>query len=149
MSERKKIEDRLKKKVSEVNSLEEKIKSAKIYIQALQDILKLMDGDDEQPKSESTLKVGSAVAQARDFILGRAAPVHINEILEALGKGDTREAKASLTSSLAAYVRRGDIFTRPAPNTFGLIELGHDTIDEESAEPPSNFGGDLDEEIPF
>lgn len=150
MSERKKIEDRLKKKVSEISSLEEKIKSAKIYIQALQDILKLMDGDDEQPKSEANLKAGSAVAQARDFILSRAEPVHINEILEALGKGDTREAKASLTSSLAAYVRRGDIFTRPAPNTFGLIELGHDTVDDEPAEPPSDFGSDPDDdEIPF
>ncbi|MEQ8328675.1 MAG: hypothetical protein RIE84_15485 [Parvibaculum sp.] len=153
MSERKAVEDRLRKKEQEINALEEKIKAAKVYVQALRDILKLLDGGDNSPKSESILKSGSAVAQARDVILEKGVPVHINEILDALGKGDTREAKASLTSSLAAYVRRGEIFTRPAPNTFGLVELGHTTADSAPSEPPTNFGqtpiADDDEEIPF
>lgn len=50
------------------------------------------------------------------------------------------KAEISLASSLAAYVRKGEIFTRPAPNTFGLVELGHKTIIEEEAGPPAGFG---------
>jgi hypothetical protein len=140
MTERKKIEDRLRKKEQEIVALEEKAKAAKVYVQALRDILKLLGTDDEQDDPEATLKPGSAVAEARQVILNTKAPVHINEILEALGKTVSRETKASLTSSLAAYVRKGDIFTRTAPNTFGLVELGHETTEDEDQEPPVDFG---------
>jgi hypothetical protein len=156
MSERKKIEDRLRKKEQEIGALEEKIKAARVYVQALRDILKMLGTDhDDATDAESVLRPGSAVAEARQVILNKRAPVHVNEILEALGREATREAKASLTSSLAAYVRRGEIFTRPAPNTFGLAELGHETTDDEVAEPPADFGKpappspNLDDEIPF
>ena len=120
MSERKKIEDRLHKKELEILSLEDKIKTAKIYVQALRDILKMLGSEvSDDSDAEATLRSGSAVDQARRVILDRAVPVHIDDILVALGKEVTREAKSSLTSSLAAYVRRDEIFTRPAPNTFG------------------------------
>jgi hypothetical protein len=157
MSERKKIEDRLRKKEQEVGALEEKLKAARVYVQALRDILKMLGADsDDTADAETVLRQGSAVAEARQVILNKRSPVHINDILEALGREATREAKASLTSSLAAYVRRGEIFTRPAPNTFGLAELGHETTDDEGPEPPADFGkptpprslGD-DDEIPF
>lgn len=141
MTERNKIEERLRKKEQEVASLEEKAKAGKVYIQALRDILRMLDSAPDAGTGESVLKVGSAVAEARQVIRERGVPVHINDILTALGKGITREAKASLTSSLAAYVRRNEIFTRPAPNTFGLAELGHETLaDESPSEPPDNFG---------
>jgi hypothetical protein len=144
MSERKKIEDRLRKKEQEIVSMEEKIKATRIYVQALRDILKMLSSDvTETPEvdGEITLRSGSAVDQARRVILDKGVPVHIDDILAALGKDATREAKASLTSSLAAYVRRDEIFTRPAPNTFGLVELGHISSDEvSSGEPPADFG---------
>ncbi|MHB1102348.1 MAG: hypothetical protein ACYC0C_06135 [Devosia sp.] len=141
MSERDKIEDRLRKKHSEILALEDKLRSARIYVQALQDILKLLDTED--PASGGTdpvLRDGSAVALAKQAITGRGRAMHIDDLLSALGKKPTRSAKASLTSSLAAYVRRGEIFTRPAPNTFGLIELGHEDVPETPVEPPSGFG---------
>ena len=157
MSERKKIEDRLHKKELEILSLEDKIKTAKIYVQALRDILKMLGSEvSDDSDAEATLRSGSAVDQARRVILDRAVPVHIDDILVALGKEVTREAKSSLTSSLAAYVRRDEIFTRPAPNTFGLVELGHVASDEvSSVEPPANFGRqptslrNFDDDIPF
>ncbi|ECD4307660.1 hypothetical protein E0634_24725, partial [Salmonella enterica subsp. enterica serovar Typhimurium] len=67
MSERKKIEDRLRKKEQEILSLEEKIKASKIYVNALRDILKMLESDDvnDRYESESSLRVGSAVDQAR------------------------------------------------------------------------------------
>jgi len=141
MSERRKIEEKLRRKEQEVVTLEEKLKSAKVYIQALRDILKMLGTDGhEESDPESVLRAGSAVDQARSVIIKKGSPVHIDDILAALGKDVTREAKASLTSSLAAYVRRGEIFTRPAPNTFGLVELGHEPAEIIGGEPPVGFG---------
>jgi chorismate-pyruvate lyase len=139
MDERQKIQERLRKKEQEIQTLEEKLKAAKSYVHALHDVLLLLGDQSPPAAAESVLRPRSAVAQARDVILKRGKPVHIGELLEALGKVASRESRASLTSSLAAYVRRGEIFTRPAPNTFGLIELGHATPPEVGG-PPSGFG---------
>jgi hypothetical protein len=140
MSERKMILDRLRKKESEVLALEEKLKTARIYVQALLDLVKAIEKDDFGANPESNLRPGSAVTQARDAVLAAGVPLHINELMESLGKDVSREARASLTSSLSSYVRRGELFTRPAPNTFGLIELGHVNFEDPLKEPPANFG---------
>jgi hypothetical protein len=113
-----------------------------------------------ETKNERSLRSGSTVSQARDVILKAGGPVHITDLLAGVGKEDNRDNRASLTSSLAAYVRRGEIFTRPAPNTYGLTELGHESAREPEPSPPETFGGfsagrresfavDLDDEIPF
>lgn len=160
MDERKAIHEKLKKKEQEIQMLEEKLRSARIYVQALQDVLKLVHPDSPPDTGESAMKSGSAVAKAREIILQRGKPIHINDLIEAMGKQVTRESRASLTSSIAAYVRRGDIFTRPAPNTFGLVELGHTASSDQAApQPPQGFGkiapapivptSDIDDDIPF
>ena len=159
MNERHIVEDRLRKKEQELQGLEEKVRAGRVYVQALRDVLKLLAQEampEEAQVVESSLRAGSAVAQARQAILDVDAPVHIGDLLKALGRDASREARASLTSSLAAYVRRGEIFTRPAPNTFGLVELGHSAKPEEPEEPPKGFGRlapvhpkDLDDDIPF
>jgi hypothetical protein len=143
MNERKKIENLIKKKELETISLEEQVKGAKVYIQALQDVLKMLP----KPSESIVLRPGSEVARAREIILSKGQPVHIAALLEALEKEPTRENRASLTSSLAAYVRRRQVFTRPAPNTFGLIELGHVNT-EDMPEPPPEFGGNVELESP-
>ena len=165
MDERAKIEERLRRKEVEIQGLDEKIRATRVYVQALRDVLKMLDAGDREPLErqadapDKTLRPGSAVAQARDIILKRGEPVHINDLLSAQGKVATRDSRASLTSSLSAYVRRGEIFTRPAPNTFGLIELQHQTEPIQPEEPPAGFGKaveaparlakEVDEEIPY
>lgn len=156
MNERRKIEDRLRRKEQEVAQLEAQIREARIYIQALQDVLKLLPKDQNpQAIAESTLRPGSAVARAREAILRHGDPVHITTLLAELGLEINRDTRASLAGSLAGYVRRGEIFTRPAPNTFGLIEQGHTPnreLRQEELEPPDNFGGPTgsrDSDIPF
>ncbi|WP_108814961.1 hypothetical protein [Loktanella sp. Alg231-35] len=156
MSERAIIEAQLEKKVAEIQSLEDKLKVAKVYVKALEDVIKAIDkgGDDSVSVGDVTLRKGSLVAKARDVIMGRGSPIHIDDLLEALGREVTRETKASLTGSLAAYVRKEEIFTRPAPSTFGLIELKHFEIEEVEKSPPQGFGyastsTDMDDEIPF
>lgn len=158
MSERKRIEDRLRKKQTEVASLEEKIKAAKVYITALQDVLKMLGRDaDDIDEPEAKLRPGSSVAQAREAILARGEPMHLDDLLGSMGKDVNSANKASLGGSLAAYVRDNDIFCRTAPNTFGLIELGHQSVEEEAdeIEPPAGFGrepvaaAEIDEDVPF
>ena len=146
MSERDKVAEKLRKKELEVHSLEDKLRAAKVYVQALQDVLKMLSDGGERLDALSTdvaLRPGSAVDQAREIILQRGTPVHVSDLLAALGREPSRDSRASLTSSLAAYVRRGEIFTRPAPNTFGLVELGHNgSRNDANVEPPPGFGKD-------
>ena len=152
MNEREKIRLKLNKKESEIQQLEEKLRTAKVYVQALIDVMKVLDEPFDSSFSDSMLKPGSAVAKAREVILKRGQPVHITDILGALGKEMTRESRASLTSSLSSYVRKSEVFTRPAPNTFGLIEMGHTAAESEEAEPPTGFGAtsrSTDDEVPF
>lgn len=158
MTERSIIEARIKRKETEIRSLEKKIATARVYLQALKDIERDIErsGDDEE-FGGIPLRKGSFVAQAREIILKLGAPVHIDILLTHLGREPNRENKASLASSLAAYVRRGEVFTRTAPNTFGLVEMQHAEVEEVPSEPPQGFGSlpsipadaDLDEEVPF
>lgn len=157
MSHRQVVEQKLAKKLGEVQSLEDKLRTARIYLLALQDVLRAIESDDldeADGDDDKTLRKGSMVEQARSAIMKSGKPVHIDDLLLLLGKEVTRETKASLAGSLAAYVRREEVFTRPAPSTFGVVEFGADTTPESSAaEPPSTFGMDssidFDDEIPF
>lgn len=147
MSESAIILDKIRKKEMEIQSLDDRIRAAKIYVQALQDVLTAIGRDkDDGQMSDSLLRTGSSVALAREAILRAGKPVHISDLLSVLGKGVTKETRASLSSSLAAYVRRGEIFTRPAPNTFGLAEMGHTEEEHHSSEPPPDFGVTKEEE---
>ena len=155
MSERSVIEAKIEKKEAEIQSLEKKLGTARVYVNALRDILRAVEKETEDsPSVETALRKGSSVAQAREVILALGTPVHIDDLLRHLGRELTRQNKASLTGSLAAYVRREDIFTRPSPNTYGLIELDHFSVDVTPDEPPQNFGSvspsrSQDDDIPF
>lgn len=158
MSERQKVEERIRRKQSEVLSLEEKLKAAKVYLSALRDIVKMFDADDEEIAPEGKLKAGSSVALTRGIILKRGFPMHADELLQDMGRSVTAANRSSLVGSLSAYVRKEEIFTRVAPNTFGLIELGHteESATSDDDEPPPGFGqtpvvfsDDLDPDIPF
>jgi hypothetical protein len=157
MNERRKLEDRIRRKEAEIIGLETQIREARVYVQALQDALRLFPKD-TRPESlaDATLRPGSAMARARDIIRERQKPVHITDLLRAMGKEITRTNRASLSGSLSAYARRGEIFVRTAPNTFGLVELAHENeseIAETMAQPPSDFGSDQqmreENEVPF
>ena len=151
MSERRKIEERLRRKEAEMQGLEAQLREARAYVQALQDVLKMFPKEVGQEHFAShtavaTLRSGSGVALAREAILAQGKPLHISALLQKVGRDNSKKAKISLSSSLATYVRKNEIFTRPAPNTFGLIELGH-TAEAASAEPPADFGSGDDETI--
>lgn len=148
-SSRRKIEDRIRKKELEIQELDGKIREARAYIQALQDTIKILPRED-RASGGTTLRAGSKVAMAREAILKAGSPLHISKLLKSMGREVNRKNRAGLSSSLAAYVRRNEIFTRPSPNTFGLVELSGNAapiFPDDDDGPPPDFG--KDDEIEF
>ncbi len=142
MAARDELQKRIDRKRGEIAEAEGRIRDARIYIQAMEDALRLLPRDEssgeELAVSPANLRPGSKVDKARNAIREANRPLHIGELVTALGIKSTQEKRAALAGSLSSYARRGEIFTRPAPNTFGLIENqarnGHG--------PPANFGID-------
>lgn len=141
MNTRDQFQKLLDRKQQEINDLQIQIERAKAYMQAIQDSIKLLPKDNGQ--GQISLRPGSALAKAQDILRNAGKPLHITEILKALN--EKPDKRVSLSGSLSAYVRNGQIFTRPAPNTFGLLEMNKSTnsSDEtEEIEIPEDFGED-------
>jgi hypothetical protein len=65
---------------------------------------------------------GTLIDQIRDLLLKSQRPMHIDVIMASLGM-EEKQKKLALIGTLSSYARRRRIFSRPAPNTFFLIEL--------------------------
>ena len=131
----------IERKQAEIRELEMRIREAKAYLQALQDSSKLFPKDSEpipSTSSEFKLRPGTSLAKVREIIRNARNPMHINELLSALGKDVDNQNRVSLVGTLGSYARKGRIFSRTAPNTFGLIELGHTEAPHD--ELPEMFG---------
>jgi len=149
MGLREDLQKRIDRKRAEITDLETQIRLAQEYLQALEDTLKLVPRDGNgstASESRVTLRPGTALFKAREAIRKAGRPMHVTELLEAMGKGTSRNEKAGLSGTLATYVRRGEIFTRPAPNTFGLVKTKTEPTDdlgfplEPEPVPPKGFG---------
>ncbi len=138
MSIRQDFDRRITKKKQEIAELELQLRDAKSYLQALQDSLKFIprDAASNGASSASDLRPGTALSKARDAIKKAGKPLHINDLLTAIGKAVDKKSKVSLAGSLSNYARKEEIFTKTAPNTFGLREF--DSPTEEQL--PESFG---------
>jgi hypothetical protein len=126
------------KKVQEIRDLELKVKEAQAYVQALQDSMKFLPRNGDSGPAEHSLRAGSQLAKARDLIKAAGTPLPIADILKGLNKPQDKKHRVSLGSTLAGYARQGRIFTKTAPNTFGLVELGVPKV--EADDLPEEFG---------
>jgi len=133
MGFRQDLEKRIEKKKLEIRDLELQIHAAKAHLQANEESLRALLKEDGSSLGERTLRAGSSIAKARDAIKKAGKPLHIADLLKALGRSNDKKNRLSLSGSLAHYVRRGEIFARPAPNTFGLTEF--DEIPEDAGDP--------------
>jgi hypothetical protein len=137
------LQKKIDRKLLEIHDLENQVRQAQSYIQALEDTLKMLPREGaNEGQGAQYLRPQSAVAKAHDAIRKAGKPLHITELLAALGKATTRANRAGLSGSLAAYVRKGEIFTRPAPNTYGLadMQVSDGFAFEAQLGPPSGFG---------
>lgn len=96
------------------------IREVNAAITAYAEVLRLAPNDPDDDKAEP--RAGSMVALAREALRKQGEAMHVGKLLEAMGKQATHEQKVSLSSSIAAYVRKGQIFTKTEANTFGLRE---------------------------
>ena len=114
------LERRIEKKRQEIAELKNQTNAAEAYLSALLDTHKMFPKEGDK---DVTLRAGSDLAKARDFIKAQGQPQHVGEILKGIGKEVNKANKISLSGSLGSYVRKGRIFTKPTPNTFGLLEI--------------------------
>jgi hypothetical protein len=138
MNLRRKLTREIEKQEQKILQMQADLAAAQAYLRAQQDFLKMLPRDDGVGDAAVTLRANSDLARARDAIRKSGKPLHITDILQKLNKSVTHEARSSLAGSIGWYVRRNEIFTRPAPNTFGLKEFNKSVEEEE--EPPDNFG---------
>jgi len=138
MNIRKELERKIERKKEEIASLEKTLGEARAYLQALEDTRKMLPKDPDL-NEEVVLRPGTELAKVRGVLQQEGQPLHVEELLKRIGKSPEKKHKISLSGSLAAYVRDHKIFTRPAPNTFGLVEF--ESADGSSEDgPPENFG---------
>jgi len=140
MGARESLQRLLDRKQQEIGDLEARTREAKVYVQALQDAMKTLPRESSQSSPAESLRPTSIGAKTRQFILGSGKPLHINEILKLLGRETDKNNRVSVSGTLAAFVRKGEIFTRPAPNTFGLVEMNGVNSQGAQPEPPIHDG---------
>ncbi len=140
MGPREKLENRIEQKRRDLVRLKGEIRDAEVFIEALEEVLGLL------PKENAidipaVLRPGTNVDKARIALATKGSPMHISELLRSLSKPDDNDSRAALSGSISSYVRKNQIFTRPAPNTFGLIEFP--TVTQRNSSPPVNFGSEM------
>lgn len=127
----------------EMAAIETKILSAKSYVQALDDALRLAERSGSSMTASGKdpsrgLRKGSLPAKAYPVLKRVRGTLYLTALLEGMNVPVTPKNKRALASSLSAYARRGEIFTRPEPNTFGLVEFegaGGTSTDEPTEQP--------------
>jgi hypothetical protein len=149
MSARTDIEKRIEKEKAKINDLKSQIEKNESFILGLQEALKMLPKEKEAQNGQAktnkdntttSFRVGSDVEKAYNLLRGTGKSMHISEILIGIGKEDTKINRLSLSSSLSRHVRKNDLFKRPLPNSFALIETPD--IENPSLDLPPNFGAE-------
>ncbi len=160
MTAREELEKLIEKKRDEIAAFRTKVRESEVYIRALEEALQVLPRGRVNGNAGGVLRQGSKAALARQAILAAGRPMHVDEILRAMKKRSTRSNRVGIGGSVSAYVRKGEIFSRPAPNTFGLIELQGKTwtaqgrVEETNGDSREDEAGvfgttEADNDVPF
>lgn len=120
------LENRIARERRKLADLRNEIVRREAFIQGLSEALKMLPADISsiQQSVAEPLRAGSDIRRAQQLLSVATGPLHVSGILKGIGKEDTKQNRASLTSSLARYARKGEIFQREGPNMFSLIAIG-------------------------
>jgi len=131
MGDYKKLRNKIARKNKAIQELEDdlqelevKIREAKAYIRGLEESLRLIPNEETNKEPASSLRPGGSIAKVHDILSQYTKPMYIKDLLTELGRDTDIDSQKALTSQLNNYVRQDRIFSRPAPNTFGLKEWG-------------------------
>lgn len=106
-------------KEAEIARLEAELSAARAYVRLLRNRLKAAEKRLQELPEESD----DPIVTVRRAILEAGQPVFIDDLMVVLGYPITRDSREQLRRLLVPWVRRGEVFTRPRPSVFGLIEL--------------------------
>ncbi|GKS65311.1 hypothetical protein YTPLAS72_26150 [Nitrospira sp.] len=150
MGIREKIEERIRRKEQEIADWTTKIAEARSYIQGLQEAIKLMPKEGATSSApELALRPGSSAHHAMEALKASPIPLHINALLKAMGKENTKEQRVLVGGTLSRYARLGQVFSKTGPNTFTLLnksEESETSDDFESESIPDPFEEEENEE---
>jgi|HubBroStandDraft_3_1064219.scaffolds.fasta_scaffold196337_2 hypothetical protein len=119
----------IEKKEQELARLESDAAHIRAYLEGLNDALKALPKEvaNGSVERQHVLRPNSALAKAREALMRAKQPLYIDDLLLAVGKDIKPENRISLAGTLSSYVRNGKVFTKTAPNTFGLVEFADET----------------------
>ncbi len=139
MGVRDKFEKRLREKEQEIAELENKIREARIYVQALQDSMRFLPKEESGGVEKPTFRHGSITQKTYEVLKGSNKPMHSKEILSALDLEINRHNLSTLRGSIGAYIREGKIFFSPSPGTIGLIGVPYSQTEESKKKEECNM----------
>ena len=117
----------IQKKRDEVRKARQRVERLEDALRHYEEIYNVIHGATSRG---SAVKSGSQAEGVIRVLSDAGEPTHIDEIMARMGVECTPAAKNSLTGSLSRYVRQGQIFTRPAPGTFGLIKWSNESDED-------------------
>ena len=106
----------------ELGKINKELELKQALLDQILEIKKKVSPSDKSPTIK-TLREGTELAKTRDILKKHAKPLHVDMILEKLGKENNKATKTSLVGSLNRYANANQIFYKEAPNTFTLLEF--------------------------
>ncbi len=105
-------------KRAELVRLEAELAAGQAYLQCLEERILAAEA-----RAGDLAETDDPVVAIRRLIREAGQPLYIDEILRGLDRPLSRDTREEVRQLLLSWVRRGEIFTRPRPAIFGLIEL--------------------------
>ena len=116
----------LQRKRDELRKARQRADRLEDALRHYEEIYNVMNGapspDSSGVARHGPVRTGSQAERVIQVLGDTGRPLHIDEIMARLGVEATVSAKNSLAGVLSRYVRQEQIFSRPAPGTFGLRE---------------------------
>jgi hypothetical protein len=115
---------RIEKKRAEVDEMRMKLRMEERYLEAMLDTYKILPRSDSNGSAPNAFRRGSGASKAYEALKRVGHPMHVKELAQAIGLKLDRASTQGLASAIRLYLMKGEIFTKPAPNTYGLVEFG-------------------------
>ncbi len=136
----------IQKEKQKILGFEGQIKHSQSFMLGLQEALRLLpkssDIEPIQTQPKSTFRAESDAKKAYSFLTQIAKPMGITQILEGIGKPDTKQNRASLASSLYRSARKGNEIIKVGANLFTVqgIQTESTVKPKETLDLPPDFG---------
>jgi len=131
-SARRKVEGKISLKKQEILVSQANTVRLEAELRGMLDVLKVLPRDESTSgETKKVLRNGSHADKAYKALKKAGEPLYVDQMLTAMKRAVSKKNRITVANVLAQYARKNEIFSRPAPNTFGLIEWGNNAPTEE------------------